>query len=54
MSNVIYILAYVNQYSPRKIMKGSMGQQYPYSTSWGGNIVVIPHIFGAKVVLLLF
>ena len=31
-----------------------MGQQYPYSTRWEGNIVVILHIYGALAMFLLF
>ena len=54
MSNLINILAYINQYSARKIMKGSMRQRYPYTTRWVKNIVVIPIIYGFKVVILIF
>ena len=31
-----------------------MGQQYPYSTIWEKNIVVIIHIYGARAIYLLF
>ena len=35
-------------------MDGSMGQQYPYSTRLGGNIVAIIHIYGVIEIFLLF
>ena len=31
-----------------------MGQQYTYSTRWEQNIVAIPHIYGALVIIILF
>ena len=37
-----------------KNIKGSMLQWYPYSTRWVKRHVVILHIYGARVVLLLF
>ena len=36
-----------------KNIKGSMGQQYPYSTKLMENIVVILCIYGGRDVLLL-
>ena len=37
-----------------KNIKGSMGQQYQYSTRREQNIVVILHIYGALYIYLLF
>ena len=34
--------------------RGSMGQQYPYSTRQDKNSVVILHIYGARAIILLF
>ena len=35
-------------------MKGSMGKPYLYSTRREQNIVVFLHIYGARVIFLLF
>ena len=31
-----------------------MGKQYPYSTIWEQNIVVVIHIFGARAIFYYF
>ena len=49
MSNVKYILAYLNQYSTGV----SMGKQYLHSTIGKKNIVLILYIYGARAIFLL-
>ena len=53
LSNMKYILGYLNQYSPKKYIKGSMGQQYILYKMGGGNAVVL-YIYGSRAVPLLF
>ena len=38
----------------QKNHKGSLGQWYPYSTTWENKIVAIIYIYGARDILLLF
>ena len=38
----------------QKNIKGSMGQQYPYSTIREKTIVIILNIYGDRAILLLF
>ena len=54
MSNEEWILMRLDQYSPKKIPKGSVGQQYPYSTRSERTIMSILHIYGALDIILLF
>ena len=54
MSNEELIFVWRKQYSSRKALKCSVGQQYPYSTRWEQNIVSILHIYGARAILLIF
>ena len=54
LRHVKYILAYINQYSPIKNTKGSIGQRYPYSTRKEINIVYIIYIYRARAIFLIF
>ena len=47
-------LAYLIKYSSRKNTKGPMGQQYPSSTIWEREVVVILNIYGARSIFLIF
>ena len=38
----------------QKNIKGTMGKYYLYSTRWGQNVVITLHIYGARVIFLLF
>ena len=40
-------------FTHKKNTKGSMGQQYPYSTRLEKNIVVIFHIYGALAIFVV-
>ena len=54
MSSKKYIFTYLNQYSPRKNSKVSMGQPYPYSTIWKKNIMLILHIYWTRTIFYYF
>ena len=37
-----------------KIIKGSMGKLYPYSTKWGKHMLVIIDAYGVRAILVIF
>ena len=41
MSKIKWEWSYLNQYSLKKNIKGSMGQRYPFSAIWKENIVAV-------------
>ena len=54
LGNIIYILAYINQYSPIKIYQRLYGTTISILYMMGDNIVVILHIYGTIAIFLLF
>ena len=54
LSNLKYKLVYLDQNSPIKNIKVSMGQQNLYFEIWEKYIVESLHIYGAGAILLLF
>ena len=47
-------LASMDKYSARKKFIDSMGKQYPLSTLWEVNVVLIFHIYVDKAILYYF
>ena len=61
-ARAIFLLFYDNQdtefestnINTEKEIKGYMGQRYPYPKIWVKNIMVVIHIYGARVIFVLF